>query len=48
MFKKIEIWILYLVVVIFLIIIFLFGSLVRQELIGSKIWNSIEIRINYF
>ena len=35
MFKKIEIWILYLVVVIFLIITFLFGSLVRQELIGS-------------
>ncbi len=36
MFKKIEIWILYLVIIFFLIIAFLFGSLVRQELVGSK------------
>ncbi len=35
MFKKIEIWILYLVIVIFIIITFLFGSLVRQELVGT-------------
>lgn len=35
MFKKIEIWILYLVVLIFIVLMILFGVLVRQELVGS-------------
>ena len=41
MFRKIEIWILYLVVVIGLIFSLIFGALVRQELAGKKLgWFS--------
>ena len=35
MFKKIEIWILYLVIFIGILFAFFFGTLVRQELVGS-------------
>ncbi len=35
MFKKIEIWILYLVILIMIIFVILFGVLVRQELVGT-------------
>ena len=41
MFKKIEIWILYLFIVLSLLLTGLFGALVRQELIGAKLgWFS--------
>ena len=36
MFKKIEIWILYLVIVLFIVFTIFFGVLVRQELVGTK------------
>ena len=36
MFKKIEIWILYLVIVLFVVFTIFFGVLVRQELVGTK------------
>ena len=36
MFKKIEIWILYLVIVVFIVFTIFFGVLVRQELVGTK------------
>ena len=42
MFKKIEIWILYLMIIIFVIITFLFGALVRQELVGSTKFGNLS------
>ena len=36
MFKKIEIWILYLAIVLCIIFCIIFGTLVRQELVGTK------------
>ena len=42
MFKKIEIWILYLVIIIFVIVTFLFGALVRQELVGSTKFGNLS------
>ena len=36
MFKKIEIWILYLVIVLFVVFTIFFDVLVRQELVGTK------------
>ena len=35
MFKKIEAWVLYLVVLVFIVLTIFFGVLVRQELVGS-------------
>ncbi len=42
MFKKIEIWILYLVIIIFVIVTFFFGALVRQELVGSTKFGNLS------
>ena len=36
MFKKIEIWVLYLFIILFIIFTIFFGVLVRQELVGTK------------
>ena len=43
MFKKIEIWILYLVILICIILIIGFGVLVRQEIVGNTKFGKLDI-----